>query len=112
MSPTDHFGEDFGDDVWTLARIYEDLGARYEVARALNVSVRRVTEWQTKQPHFGSPSPVRVLGNVKIYSIQEWKDWYRRWLALHADNKAMDNTKFHGAGETFWEFFAKDSRHQ
>lgn len=77
--PTDFFGEkEF--QPWTLAQIYADLGASSDVAFALNVRPRRMTNWIKDRDKLGCPQPIRQFGPTYVYSIQEWRDWYDKFL--------------------------------
>ena len=110
MSPTDHFADDEHDGPWTLAQIYDDLGSRDDVARALNVTRSRMHDWMRRRETNNSPHPIKRIGHVDVYSIQEWRDWLRRWEAAHADNKQFQKVKPHNsAGVNFWEYLDRDT---
>lgn len=64
---------------WTLARIYADLTNLREVARELDVDLYRVYRWVERREKTGAPLPLRHLGQMDIYSMEEWKGWYARW---------------------------------
>lgn len=106
MSPTNYFNSP-DDKPWTLADIYDDLGTREDIARALNVSKIRVTDWINRRDKVNSPQPLRRIGYRDIYSIQQWKDWFRHWQKKHDGDKRTLNYVPHGSGESFWTFFEK-----
>lgn len=86
--PTDFFsGGDF--QPWTLAQIYADLASRRDVARALNVSETRMASWLRYRDAFKCPRPVTRVGPTDVYSIQEWRDWFVKYLDKH---KWLDGT--------------------
>lgn len=82
MSPTDFFNQEEYQP-WTLAQIYADLAASGEVARALNVPPGRVQAWIRDRATNGCPMPIRMLGPTNVFSLQEWQDWYMRYLENH-----------------------------
>jgi hypothetical protein len=106
MSPTNHFSDDYSRS-WTLAEIYDDLGSRWDVAKALDVTDHRMAHWLRRRDQIKCPYPIKRLGHVDVYSIREWKDWHDRWQHDHRDVKNFFNKKPHGGGESFWEYFAK-----
>lgn len=64
---------------WTLADIYADLGGRSDIARTLNVTQRRVRRWLLRRERIRCPMPITRIGPTDVYSMQEWKDWYKAW---------------------------------
>jgi len=100
---TDYFG---GNKItpWSLAEIYADLGSRRDISRILNVTHFRVDWWLAHRTSVECPYPVRRLGHVDVYSMQEWKDWFARWLANHP-RKDVQEAKPHGSGESFFSYF-------
>jgi hypothetical protein len=98
----------FGDlgQPWTLAQVYADLGGKAEIGRTLNVTKARVHKWVSSKEQIGAPRALRRIGNVDIYSMQEWKDWFVKWEKLHPGQ--FGNTRPNGHGEDFWKYFAKD----
>lgn len=80
--PTDFFsGEEY--KPWTLAQIYADLGAREDIAIALNVDPRRVKGWIDRRETSRCPMPVFKAGKTHVYSISEWQGWFHRFLETH-----------------------------
>lgn len=91
---------------WSIAEVYADLGSRQDISRVLNVSPYRVNNWLVRRDEINSPRPVRRLGHVDVYSMQEWRDWFDRWCANRAeDDHRFANPKPHGSGEQFWDYF-------
>lgn len=77
--PTDFFSqEEF--QPWTLAQIYADLGSSSDITLALNIRPRRFTNWIQRREELGCPKPIRKFGPTPVYSIQEWRDWYAKFL--------------------------------
>lgn len=91
---------------WTLADIYNDLGSKTDVAKALDVNIYRMQRWVTRRERINSPHPIRRIGHVDIYSIQEWRDWYEAWLdrkrvGRRPDSKWVNATPY-GHGTPFF----------
>lgn len=110
MTPTNWFGEEEEDTPkpWTLAEIYADLGAIAEIIADLNINRHRMTNWIERQEHTKCPKPVARLGNVKIYSKQEWRDWFAAWNAKHnPETKWTNKAMVHGQGENFFTYDRK-----
>lgn len=111
---TNWFGvEDDEDEYkqWTLADIYNDLGSRSDICRTLNVTPYCLHNWLCRRERIKFPQPVLRVGNVDVYSLQECKDWYRRWKdparkGRREDSKWM-NPKPYGAGASFFTFTEK-----
>lgn len=76
---------------WTLADIYDDLGSRRDVARVLDVNFTRVIKWIDRAEHTNCPLPVKRIGGVDIYSMQEWKDWFKAWLDPSRKGRRKDS---------------------
>ncbi len=93
---------------WTLKDIYDDLVCRQDLPRALNVNEGRLVNWMNKREHFKSPYPIKRLAHVDIYSLQEWKDWYERYMARRGHLKRVAEARPHGHGEAFWSYFEKE----
>lgn len=105
MSPTNHF-DDGGMLPWSLADIYADLCCRGEISKLLDVSPFRVEKWIVRREQIKSPHPIRRIGGMDLYSKQEWQDWYARWQEKHGrDSRWIENTKPHGSGQPFFEYF-------
>lgn len=80
--PTDFFsGDNF--QPWTLAQIYADLASRRDVAIALNINERRLADWLRRRDVHNCPRPVTRVGPTDVYSIQEWRDWFAKYLEKH-----------------------------
>lgn len=82
MSPTDFFSQEEYKP-WTLAQIYADMAASGDIARALNVLPGRVQAWIRDRETNGCPLPIRMFGPTNVYSLQEWQDWYIRYMDKH-----------------------------
>lgn len=66
---------------WPLARIYADLATLKDVARELDVTTWRVQKWVERRERVKCPYPVRAnLGGTDVYSMEEWKGWFWRWI--------------------------------
>jgi hypothetical protein len=107
---TNFFDTDDEDDYkpWTLADIYADLGSRIDICKALDVSRYRVNKWILRRERIKAPIPLNRVGNVDVYSVQEWKDWFKDWLnpgrrGRRANSKWVD-AKTHGAGQNFFTY--------
>lgn len=90
---------------WTLKQIYDDLGTKSDVARALDVTQWRVNKWIERRDKIKCPLPIKRLGHIDVYSLQEWKAWYGRWLCHWEPDKGYRNTKVHGEGESFFTYW-------
>jgi hypothetical protein len=72
----------------------------------LDVTPFRVEKWIVRREKTKSPLPLRRIGGMDLYSIQEWRDWFDQWQEKHRhDDKKITNTKPHGAGQPFFEYF-------
>ncbi len=94
--------------LWTLKDIYDDLVSRQDLPRALNVTPRRFVGWLDRREDLGCPMPIKRLGHVDIYSLQEWKDWYERFLAAREHKRKVMEASPHGHGEAFWSYFEQE----
>src|SRR4051812_21261864 len=85
MTPTNWFEwpdepeQDPEPQVWTLADIYADLGTLNDIAEHLNIKKTRIERWIDRNIHGNVPKPVRMFGAWKIYSKQEWADWFAKF---------------------------------
>lgn len=105
MSPTNHFDDD-GLRPWSLADIYADLGSRQDISKILDVTPFRVEKWLVRRERVKCPYPVRRIGGMDIYSMQEWRDWFEHWEKSHRrDTKWVEDAKPHGAGQSFFTYF-------
>ncbi len=77
---------------WTLQDIYNDLGTLDDVARDLNVTIWRVNKWMERRERIRCPQPVRSFPRMNLYSLQEWRGWFDRWLKRVGRNNP--NNKF------------------
>lgn len=92
MSPTNHFGnEDL--QPWTLARIYDDLVCRAEIQQRLNIRPHRLADWIAHRDRLHCPRPLKRIGHIDVYSLQEWVDWYATWEADHKNHKSFTRRK-------------------
>lgn len=73
---------------WTLADIYADLGTLTDVAQALDIKYTRISMWQARKERVKPPKPVRSIARLDLYSIQEWRDWFAKWLEGKKPNTA------------------------
>lgn len=85
---------------WTLAEIYADLAARDQVCEALGVKPRRFHHWQMRGDAIKAPRPIRTLGNVHIYSLEEWRTWFDDWT----------NPEINGGAPARWDPSIKAKR--
>lgn len=108
MSPTNFFEVGEQPEPWTLAQIYADLCSRKDIPRMLNVNPHRVTNWIVHRERYKAPRPLTRVGHVDIYSRQEWRAWYARWLETHQDDPRVTGTLVHGSGEEFWSYYEHD----
>lgn len=76
-----------------LQEIYDDLGGFREVATDLDVTVWRLKKWIERRETTNCPLPVRVLSNIHLYSMEEWRGWYRRWAATRGYEAKSRPTK-------------------
>ncbi len=88
----------------TLKEIYDDLGTRTDVCRALDITEARMRKWLERRSKINCPQPVKRFGHTDVYSITEWKAWYGNWLARF-DPERWRDTKRHGSGENFFTYF-------
>lgn len=80
---TDFWSVDDGEESykpWTLADIYADLALQTTIAEMLDVSTHRMHKWIDRRERIHSPAPLVKLGNLYVYSKQEWKDWFKDWM--------------------------------
>lgn len=105
MSPTDYFAKPAvgQSPAWSLADIYADLVTREEVAQGLDVRMPRLMAWI--RDHSSCPKPIKQAGPVYLYSMEEWRVWFDRWLLAHPNNKRVHGGKPHSDGQSFWSYF-------
>lgn len=65
---------------WTLSEVYADVGAKREIIEALDIHKDRFSAWMVRREQIKLPKPVRVLSHTRLWSIQEWRDWFARWM--------------------------------
>ncbi len=99
--------------VWTLADIYDDLGTKKDVARALDVLNSRIAHWCQRRERIRCPEPVRILGGAEIYSIEEWRAWFEAWKngRRHQPRRFAQitvNAKKYGEGDAFFTHDRKE----
>ncbi len=94
---------------WTLQDIYDDIVGKGEIALHLNVAPGRVDQWLRFRDRVKAPRPLKRVSHVDLYSMQEWRDWYAKWLEDHKDHHRVKNAQPHGHGENFWAYFERFS---
>lgn len=82
----------------TLAEIYADLGAIREIAIALDVRVERVKQWVRMREKTRCPLPVFTLSTGAVYSIADWKAWFKWWAAKKRPHSNLPNIAVKGRG--------------
>lgn len=78
---------------WTLAEIYADLASRDDICAALGVGRPRFRGWNVRKEQIKTPRPIRTLGGVHIYSLEEWRVWFDDWT----------DPQIHGAAHARWD---------
>lgn len=84
---------------WTLARIYADLASKTEIAADLNITVHRMNRWLNRRERIKPPEPLCRVGNTDIYSKEEWRGWFARWIEKRP--KWQEGSKPNGHGKNF-----------
>lgn len=109
MSPTDYFSQPEQPPgqprAWSLADVYADLATEEEVAQRLDVRRQRVREWTRKRDMNKCPLPIKMVARTYVYSFEEWRDWFDRWLRAHPNHQRVQRCQPHGGGQPFWSFF-------
>lgn len=85
---------------WTMKEIYDDLGTRSDVAAALDITRWRMDKWLDRRPRIECPKPIRRFGLVDVYSIEEWRIWFKVWTEKRG--KWQEHAKPNGAGTPFF----------
>lgn len=63
---------------------YTDLVSVMEIAAELGVSEFRVRRWIGQRDTTLCPTPVRQLSIGNVYSLAEWRAWWRLWKVTRA----------------------------
>jgi len=61
------------------ADTWNDIAGVYEVSQDLNVPHSRIRGWIERRASTGCPKPVRELRQGKVYSLREWRAWFKVW---------------------------------
>lgn len=89
----------------TRQQVLDDLVGKNDIIRTLDIGEPRYRKWLERRDRLHIPSPLKVIGSTPIYSMQEWREWYGRWITRHEPDKGWRNTKLNGQGESFFTYW-------
>lgn len=62
-------------------RAVDDLVGTHEIAKALGVNQTNVQRWVERRQSTNCPRPVKQLRLGALYSMAEWRHWFKLWTA-------------------------------